>query len=92
MSGVTVTCDRCAHQFSPEVKDSPQRGGGLLRWFRCPQCRDKYLVARFSARGVQLMQDIRGAEAQIAQAPDSVELRQRLWTLRKALEPEVTKP
>lgn len=92
MSGATVRCDQCAHQFSPVVKDNPTRGGGLLRWFRCPQCRHKYEVARFSVKGVQLMQDIRGAEAQIAQAPDSVELRQRLWTLRKALEPEVTKP
>jgi len=38
------------------------------------------------------MQDIRAVEAQIAESPDSVELRERLWTLRKELEPEVTKP
>jgi len=63
-----------------------------LRWFRCPKCRHKYEIARFSVRGVQLMQNIRGVEAQIAQSPDSVELRRRLWELRKALEPEVTKP
>lgn len=92
MSGATATCDQCAHQFKPEVKDSPERGGGLLRWFRCPQCKHKYLVARFSVRGVQLMQDIRAVEAQIAQPPDSVELRRRLWELRRELEPEVTKP
>ena len=68
------------------------RGGGLLRWFRCPQCRHKYEVARFSVLGVQLMADIRAVEAQVRLTPDSAELRQQLWDLRRELGPEVVKP
>jgi len=55
-----LKCDHCQHEFMPQVKDKPLPGGAMVRQFRCPNCKHIYVVARFTALGVRLMQQIQG--------------------------------
>ena len=89
-----LRCDQCGQTFPIEAKDRPLRGGGKERFFRCPHCKHKYTVARFTPLGVKLAQAIQQVEAQINQHPDSdnTELRERLTALREQLRPEVSGP
>lgn len=87
-----VHCDQCGQTFPIEVKDRPLRGGGKERFFRCPHCKHKYVVARFTPLGVKLAQEIQQVEAQINRQPnsDNTALRERLVELRTQLRPEVS--
>ncbi len=89
MSG-KVTCDKCSREFTPEVKDVTRRGG-IDRFFRCPICRHKYMVAKISTTGVQLTEDIGRVRSELQKFPDSERLKAELQGLLKMLEPEVTK-
>ena len=58
----TVYCDSCTAGFAPQLVETPTPDGGARQTFDCPSCGDVYLVATFTARGLQLRDQL--AEAQ----------------------------
>lgn len=57
-----VFCDSCGLPFVPEVIESPTQDGGARQSFQCPHCHDTYLVATFTARGLELRDQLQEAQ------------------------------
>lgn len=62
MTAQSVVCDTCGLQFAPNVVEDPTADGGARQWFQCVHCHDTYLVATFTARGLELRDQLQEAQ------------------------------
>lgn len=81
----TIVCDSCRRRFNPQLIDKrdPDSEGGVLRMFQCPRCGAEYMVARITARGMSLMQEIQDV---VVSAPGA---RRTIQKLQRQLKSEV---
>jgi hypothetical protein len=87
-----VICDKCRHSFKVQPLKRELEGGGQEHYFACPRCGAEYLMARISARGVELrerMAKIR-AKLQTAAGEERATLLRQAQQIRWELEPEVS--
>lgn len=87
-----VICDRCRHNFRIQPQQRPLEGGGESHFFACPRCGAEYVMARITARGVELrthMAEIRG-QLRTAGGEEREKLLRQAQQIRWELEPEVT--
>lgn len=56
--GSRVRCSDCGRAFKPNLVDDPLPDGGALRRFACPHCGQQYIVAKISAKGVRLIEEL----------------------------------
>ena len=78
---VQLRCDACQSLFFPRVVDKPLKGGAMVRQFRCPNCKQIYVVARYTAAGVALLGQIAMLDPA---APDYTERNAALVELLKS--------
>ena len=87
-----VICDRCRFAFKIQPRQRAVEGGGEEHFFTCPRCETEYLIARITARGV----DLRAQMAVVRERLKTAIGAERATVLRQAqqiqweLEPEVT--
>lgn len=91
-TATTVTCDQCKRQTKIDLKERPQRGGGMERFFRCEHCKHHYAVAHITVEGVRIRQRMRVVEAELSLRPDDEALGSELVALRKRMREEVRGP
>jgi len=80
-----VTCSRCGRAFQPRLEDEPLNDGSVKRLFRCTRCGWEHPVARISAYGLKLTEELQNV---VVSAPDA---KKTIARLRKQLKKEVTR-
>ena len=62
MKKIKVDCNLgCGKRFSPALKEEPH-GDGVRQFFVCPHCNQIYLVAKITARGLEIRKQIQAAK------------------------------
>jgi len=89
-----VICDKCRQSFKIQPRERQLEDGAYAEehYFACPRCGAEYLMARISARGVELrarMAEIRG-KLRTAAGEERQTLLRQAEQIRWELDPEVT--
>jgi transcription elongation factor Elf1 len=86
-----VICDKCRQSFKIRPLERQLEDGGEEHYFACPRCGAEYVMARISARGVELrarMAELR-KRLEAAAGEERKALLRQVAQIRWELEPEV---